>query len=197
MLFDRSIISEAPSGAIAACAATELVWVAADFDRPGEMRLRGWCSGLRAGLFVLAALVACWLIRLLAIVFVLWIRTAPAAMLAPPRARRSGPGEAATQEWGVDTDSNASFAGEVERNKPRQRFFSVRQAFSNAPALGQSPLHQGVPLASSSRYPDDRILGGNQSCVNVLPKPCALRASLAGRMPWGIACQGAVRRSRA
>src|SRR5437899_7151062 len=77
--------SEAPSRATAACSAAELVWVAADFDRPREMRLRGWRSGL-------AALVACLLVCLLAMVFVLWIRTAPVAMLAPPQARLSEPG---------------------------------------------------------------------------------------------------------
>src|SRR5713101_3564769 len=91
------MLSEAPSGAAAACATAELARVAADFDRPCEMRLRGWRSGLRAGLFVLAALVACLWVCLLAIVFVLWIRTAPVAMLTPPRARRSEPGEAATK----------------------------------------------------------------------------------------------------
>src|SRR5882762_495602 len=63
------MLSETPSGATAACRAPELVWVAADFDRPCEMRLRGWRSGL-------AALVACLLVCLLAILFVLWIRTA-------------------------------------------------------------------------------------------------------------------------
>src|SRR6266478_5720541 len=84
--------SEPPSRAAAACPAAELVWVAADFDRPREMLLWGWRSGLRSRLFVLAALVACLLVCLLAIVFVLWIRTAPVAMLTPPRARRSVPG---------------------------------------------------------------------------------------------------------
>src|SRR6266850_2879117 len=68
------MLSETRSGATAACRAPELVWVAADFDRPCEMRLRGWRSGL-------TALVACLLVCLLAIVFVLWIRTAPVAML--------------------------------------------------------------------------------------------------------------------
>src|SRR6266849_9493599 len=79
------MLSETPSGATAACRAAERVWVAADFDRPREMRLRGWRSGL-------AALVACLLVCLLAMVFVLWIRTAPVAMLTPPQARRSEPG---------------------------------------------------------------------------------------------------------
>src|SRR6266478_4184682 len=68
------MLSETPSGATAACRAAELVWGAADFDRPREMRLRGWRSRL-------TALVACLLVCLLAIVFVLWIRTAPVAML--------------------------------------------------------------------------------------------------------------------
>ena len=36
-------------------------------------------------------------------------------MLAPPQARRSEPGGAATQEEAVEVDSNASYAGEVER----------------------------------------------------------------------------------
>src|SRR2546430_14576578 len=75
------MLSEAPSGATAACPAAYLVWVAADFDRPCERRLRGWRSGLSPGLFVLGALVAGLLVCLLAIVFVLWIRTAPVAML--------------------------------------------------------------------------------------------------------------------
>jgi hypothetical protein len=52
-------------------------------------------------------------------VFVLWIGTAPIAMLAPPQARRSGPGGAADPEGSVDMDSNASFAGEVEHNVSR------------------------------------------------------------------------------
>jgi hypothetical protein len=59
----------------------------------------------------LAALFARLLVWLLAIVLVLWIRTAPVAMLTPPQARRSGPGGAATQEEAVDMDSNASYAG--------------------------------------------------------------------------------------
>src|SRR6266850_3881010 len=70
------MLSETRSGAIAACPAPELVWVAADFDRPCEMRLRGWRSDLRAGVLVLAALVACLWVCLLAIVFVLWISIA-------------------------------------------------------------------------------------------------------------------------
>src|SRR6266446_4493536 len=92
------MLSEAPLEAVTARPAAEPVWVVAGFDRPCEVRLRGWCSDLRAGLFVLAAPVACLLVCLLAIVFVLWIRTAPVAMLTPPQARRSGPGGAATQK---------------------------------------------------------------------------------------------------
>src|SRR6266851_5483152 len=91
------MLSESPLGAAAACAVAELVWVAADPDRAGEMRRRGARWRLRAGLFAapvsaFAALFACLRGCLLAMVFVLWIRTAPVAMLAPPRARRSEPG---------------------------------------------------------------------------------------------------------
>src|SRR5438445_11864482 len=94
--------SEAPSGATRACAAAELVWVAADFDRACGVRRRGARWRLRAGLLAspvsaFAALFACLLVCLLVIVFVLWIRTASVAMLAPPQAQRSGPGGAATR----------------------------------------------------------------------------------------------------
>src|SRR5436190_14927924 len=97
VFFDRSMPSEAPSGATAASPAAELVWLAADFARPCELRLRGWRSDLRAGSFVLAVLVARLWVCLLAIVCVLWIRTAPVAMLAPPQARRSGAARAAAR----------------------------------------------------------------------------------------------------
>jgi hypothetical protein len=88
--FERSFCTATPCTATARPAA-ELVWVAADFDRTCGERRRGARWWLRGGLFAspvsaFAALVAC----LLAIVFVLWIRTAPAAMLAPPQARRDG-----------------------------------------------------------------------------------------------------------
>jgi hypothetical protein len=65
VFFDRSMRSEAPLGAVTARPAVEPVWVAADFDRSCEVRLRGWCSDLLAGLFVFAALVACLLVCLL------------------------------------------------------------------------------------------------------------------------------------
>jgi hypothetical protein len=58
--------------------------------------------------------------------FVLWIRTAPVAMLTPPQARRSGPGGAATQDGAVDANSNACFAGEVECNVNPYNDFSLR-----------------------------------------------------------------------
>src|SRR5438132_10656383 len=124
------MFSEAPSGATAACPAANLVWVAADFDRPCERRLRGWRSGLRPGLFVLAALFACLLVCSLAIVFVLG--SAPRlsrcyTTASPALGARRG----SDQEGAVDMDSNASFAGEVERNVSRQRFFAALQASSN------------------------------------------------------------------
>src|SRR5207302_7816055 len=96
------MLSEATSGATAACVVAELVWVAGDPDRASEARRRGVRWRLRADLFAspvsaFAGLVACLGVCLLAIVFVLCIRTAPVAMLTPPQARRSGPGGAATR----------------------------------------------------------------------------------------------------
>src|SRR5437870_7916156 len=102
------MLSETPSGATAACRAPELVWVAADFDRPREMRLRDWRSGL-------TALVACLLVCLLAIVFVLWIRTAPVAMLHHHKPSARGQVGRRPRRRPVDTDSNACRAGKVER----------------------------------------------------------------------------------
>jgi hypothetical protein len=103
---DMALLSPTATGGVAAAVGavcrTSAARVAADAYRPREMRLRGWRSVLRAGLLVLPALAACLLVCLLAIVFVLWIRTAPVAMLAPPQARRSGPGGAAVQEGAVD-----------------------------------------------------------------------------------------------
>src|SRR5207253_10251757 len=98
------MLSLAPSGATAACVVAELVWVAADPDRACEARRRGVRWRLRADLYAspvsaFAGLIACLRGCLLAIVFVLYIRTAPVAMLTPPQARRSGPGGAATRRW--------------------------------------------------------------------------------------------------
>jgi hypothetical protein len=115
VFFETPMLSEAPLEATLACAAAELVSVAADPDRACETRRRGARWWLRAGSFAspgsaVAGLFAC----LLAIVFVLWIRVAhrdACTTTSPARgARRGGdPGGA------VDTDSNASRAGEVER----------------------------------------------------------------------------------
>ena len=115
--------SDPPSGATTARSAAELVWVAADFDRPCETRRRGVRWRLRAGLFawpvsafaaVFAGLRGC----LLAIVFVLWIRIAhrdACTTASPARGAR----RVATQEEAVDMDSNASYAGEVARKVGR------------------------------------------------------------------------------
>ena len=158
------MLSEAPSGATAACPAAELAWVAADFDRPCEMRLRGWRSGLRAGLFVLAALVACFLVCLLAIVFVLWIRTAPVAMLAPPQARRSGARRGGDPAGGRRRQQQCFLCrGSRAQCEPRQRFFATRQALSNAPARSRPVFpHQEVPLASSNLYTGIGALVGHR-----------------------------------
>jgi hypothetical protein len=43
---------------------------------------------------------------------------------------------AATQEAAVDVDSNASFAGEVERNVRRHSDFSLRGTLRDTPQLG-------------------------------------------------------------
>src|SRR5437016_13760165 len=95
--------------ATAACVVAELVWVAADPDRACEARRRGVRWRLRADLFAspvsaLAGLVACLGVCLLAIVFVLCIRTAPVAMLTPPQAPRLGLGRGCDQEEAVDVD---------------------------------------------------------------------------------------------
>src|SRR3984893_14371035 len=132
------MLSETPSGATAACRAPELVWVTADFDRPCEMRLRGWRCGL-------AALVACLLVCLLAIVFVLWIRTAPVTMLTPPQARRSGPGGAATRRVGRHGQQCFLCRESRAQCEPRQRFFAARQASSKVPARSRPVLpHQAI-----------------------------------------------------
>ena len=130
-----------------------------------EMRLRGWRSGLRAGLFVLAArsLLAC-LVCLLAIVFVLWIRTAPVAMLAPPQARRSEARRGGDPGGGRRRGQQCFLCrGSRAQCEPRQRFFAARQASSNAPARSRPVFpHQEVPLASSSRYTGISALVGHK-----------------------------------
>src|SRR5438132_9442584 len=142
--------SEAPSRATRACPAAELVWVAAGFDRACGVRRLGARWRLRAGLFAspvsaFAALFACLLVCLLAIVFVLWIRTTPVAMPTPPQARRSGARRGGDQEEAVDMDSNASFAGEVERNVSRDNDFLLcgKLHQTRQLVLGQFPAQAG------------------------------------------------------
>src|SRR6266404_7506357 len=133
------MLSEPPSRAAAASAAAEPVWLAADPDRTCEARRRGARWRLRVGLFASpvsasAALVACLLVCLLAIVFVLWIRTAPVTMLTPPQARRSGPGGAATKRVGRHGQQCFLCRGSRAQCEPRQRFFAARPASRNAAA---------------------------------------------------------------
>src|SRR6267378_6908045 len=102
VFFDRSMLSEAPSGATTAGAAAELVWVAADPDRAFATRRRGARWPSRAGLFVspvsaFAALFACLRGCLLAIVFILWIRIAHRDACTTTRPAR-GARRVATQE---------------------------------------------------------------------------------------------------
>ena len=65
-------------------------------------------------IFAGAFVVACLLVRLVAMPRSPSC-TAPVAMLAPPRARRLGPGRAATKNE-ANTHSNARFGREVEWN---------------------------------------------------------------------------------
>jgi hypothetical protein len=149
MFFDSSMLSEAPSGATPACAAAELVRVAAGPDCAFETRRRGARSQSRAGLFAslvltFAPLFVCLRGCLLAIVFVLWIGIAhrDACTTTSPAlgARRGGdPGGA------VDTDSNASRAGEVEQRYGRTTFFSAAQLLRRSP-LSASPKRAATPL---------------------------------------------------
>src|ERR1700736_6635346 len=125
------MLSEASSGTTPFRAAAELSSVAADPDpdRAFETRRCGARWRSRAGLFAspvltFAALFAFSRGCLLAIVFVLWIRIAhrDACTTTSPAlgARRGGdPGGA------VDTDSNASRAGEVERKLWLDNIFSA------------------------------------------------------------------------
>src|SRR5439155_17286992 len=132
-----------------------------------------------------AGLVACLRVCLLAIVFVLCIRTAPVAMLTPPQARRSGPG--GRRPGGGRRRGQQCFLcrGSRAQCEPRQRFLAARQASSNASPFSASFPHQAVPLASLSRYPDDRILGGNHHHVRTLRRNTA-RCERA----WLVACRG-------
>src|SRR6266851_6134670 len=132
--------SEVSSGAIAACPAPELVWVAADSDRACEARRRGVRWRLRAGLFVspvsaFAGRVACLRVCLLAIVFVLWIRTAPVTMLTAPQARRSGLGGAATRRVGRHGQQCFLCRGSRAQCEPRQRFSLRGQLLERLPLV--------------------------------------------------------------
>src|ERR1700730_5323506 len=113
------MLLEVPLEAAAARAADSPVWFAVAFDRACRVRRRGVRWGSRAGWFAssisaCAALFACLRGCLLAIVFILWIRIAlrDACTATSPAL---GARRAATQEGAVDTDSNASRVGEVER----------------------------------------------------------------------------------
>src|SRR6266404_2941422 len=127
------MLSEARSGAAAAFAAAELARVVADFDRACGVRRRGARWRFRAGLFgspVSAFAALCLLIGLLA-----GHRLRP---LDPHRACRDactatspalGARRGGNQEEAVDMDSNASYAGEVERNVCRTTIFRCAASF--------------------------------------------------------------------
>src|SRR5437660_12465967 len=138
--------------ATAACVVAELVWVAADPDRACEARRRGVRRRLRAGLFAspvsaFAGLVACLRVCLLAIVFVLCIRTAPVAMLTPPQARRSGPGGAATRRRPSTWTAMLPLPGKSSAMSP-DNDFSLRGKLHQTP-----PLVVSASLRASSPEP--------------------------------------------
>jgi hypothetical protein len=121
------MLSEAPSGATPACAAAELVRVASGPDCAFETRRRGARGRSLAGLFVwpLSTFTPLF-VWLLAFIFVLWIRIAhhDACTTSPALGAR----RVATQE-AVDTVSNASYAGELERKLWLDHNFFCTAAF--------------------------------------------------------------------
>src|SRR6266404_2614126 len=78
-------------------------------------------------------------------------------MLAPPQARRSGPGEGGDQEGAVDMDKNASYGGEVERNVSRDSdFLLCGQLLKTPPLVSAGTLCQ----ASESKGQRRRVATG-------------------------------------
>jgi hypothetical protein len=76
-------------------------------------------------------------------------RIAPLAMLAPPQARRLGPGGVATQEEPSTVNSNASLAPKVERNLHRDNDFSlIKEEQSGA---GRGPFTEPTSAAQTWR----------------------------------------------
>src|SRR6267142_982310 len=125
------MLSEAPSGAIPACAAAELVRVAGGLDRAFETCRRGARWRSRAGLFAspvstFAPLFACLAGCLLAIVFVLWIRIAhrdACTTTSPALGARRG----ATQEAPSTWTAMLPVPGKSSANYGWTTFFSAAQ----------------------------------------------------------------------
>src|SRR6267143_6010075 len=90
-------------------------------------------------------------------------------MLAPPQARRSGPGEGGDQEEAVDMDSNASYGGEVERNVSRDNdFLLCGQLLKTPPLVSAGTLCQ----ASESKGQRRRVATGiGATALRSGPKP--------------------------
>src|SRR6266851_658523 len=168
LVADTGLWSAIATGSDVVAAASSIFSAATDPARARGLRRRGWRSPLRAGLFApplstFAALFACLLVCCLAIVVFLWIRIAPVAMRALPQARRSGPGGRRPRRVRRHGQQCFLCRGSRAQCEPRQRFFALRRAPLNAPARSRPVFpHQAVPLASPSRYSDDRTLGGNQ-----------------------------------
>jgi hypothetical protein len=167
VFFDSPMLSDPPLGATAAGAAAEPVWVATDPDRACETRRRGARWRLRAGLFaspvsafagLFASLRGC----LLAIVFVLWIRIAlrDACTTTSPAL---GARRAATQEGPSTLDSNASYAGEVERKVSRDNDSLATLPAFKTPQLvvGQSAVSTPVKARLNGAVPRAELFRGD------------------------------------
>ena len=74
-------------------------------------------------------------------------------MLAPPQARRIGPGGAATRKEAVNTHSNARFGGEVEWNISGTTTF-----FSTAVCREVTPVQRAHQLKQSGSQGDAALL---------------------------------------
>src|SRR3984893_10224833 len=157
VFFDRPMLLEVPLEAAAARAAASPVWVAVDFYRACRVRRRGVRWRSRAGWFAspisdFSALFARLRGCLVVIVFILWIRIAhrDACTTTSPA---FGARQVATQEGAVDTDSNASRAGKVERKVWRDNDFLLPGRL-----LKMSPLVDRQSAVSTPREWGERRL---------------------------------------
>jgi len=71
-------------------------------------------------------------------------------MLAPPQARRIGPGGAATRKEAVNTHSNARFGGEVEWNMSGTTTFFSTAVCREVSLPAPGPLSAGALLVTTT-----------------------------------------------